>query len=307
MATTNAFNDPLFLHPSDLPRMNLVNDRLPEVENYGIWSRPMLIALIAKNKTSFIDGSYPRTEVGHATLNQWERSNALVHSWIMNTISKDIFGGIVISTDASVVWSDLKEQFDKVNGSRIFSIHPYINKLVQGYNTISVYYSKLKNLWDEYASLVTLSSCKCDTTKQYLKHEQQQRLLQFRIGLNDSYMSIRSQILMMNPLPNVGQAFSILSQEETHRCLILMDTQPASVFYTSQYKSQETKKYHTQNPNLNHCEYCNMTGHAKDIYYKLVGYTPGNRFYGQQLFSDNKRSFKGYEKHKKPHVAMNLA
>ncbi|XP_075475757.1 uncharacterized protein LOC142511248 [Primulina tabacum] len=123
MATTsNTFNDPLFLHSSDMPGMNLVNDQLLGVENYGIWSRAMLIALRAKNKISFIDGSYPRPELGHVSLNQWERCNALVLSWIMNTVSKEIFGGIVYSTDASVVWSDLKEQFDKVNGSRIFSL-----------------------------------------------------------------------------------------------------------------------------------------------------------------------------------------
>ncbi|XP_073017992.1 uncharacterized protein [Primulina eburnea] len=179
MATITAFNDPLFLHPSDMPGMNLVTESLRGVENYGIWSRAMIIALRAKNKITFIDGSYPRPESGHATLNQWERCNALVLSWIMNAVSKEIFSGIVYSIDASVVWSDLKEQFDKVNGSRIFSIHRDISRLVQGSNTISVYYSKLKHLWDEYSSLVTLPSCECDTARQYLKHEQQQKLLQF--------------------------------------------------------------------------------------------------------------------------------
>lgn len=108
----------------------------------------------------------------------------------MNTVSKEIFGGIVYSTDASAVCTDLKEQFDKVNGSRIFSIHRDISRLTQGNSTISTYYSKLKLLCDEYASLVVLPSCECDSAKMYLSHEQQHKLLQFLIGLNDSYMPI---------------------------------------------------------------------------------------------------------------------
>ncbi|XP_075487401.1 uncharacterized protein LOC142526717 isoform X2 [Primulina tabacum] len=290
-----------------MPGTNLVNDQLLGVENYGVWSRAMLIALRAKNKISFIDGSYPRPEVGHGSLHQWERCHAPVLSWIMNTISKEIFGGIVYSTDASVVWSDLKEQLDKVNGSRIFSLHCDISRLVQGNSTISAYYSKLKHLWDKYASLVTLPSCACDTARQYLKHEQHQRLLQFLIGLNDSYIPIRSQILMMTPLPTVGQVFSILSQEETHRSLVPMDTQPASVFYSSHHKYEETKKNQNQNPNHNYCDYCNWTGHTKTTCYKLVGYPPGHRLYGQPPCTDHKRNFRSFGKPKQSAVAVNLA
>lgn len=61
----------------------------------------------------------------------------------MNAVSKKIFGGIVYSIDAPRVWEDLRERFDKVNGSKIFALHQEIGSLVQGNNTISVYYSKL--------------------------------------------------------------------------------------------------------------------------------------------------------------------
>lgn len=60
-------------------------------------------------------------------------------SWLMNIVSKDIYGEIVYLTNASVVWKDLKKQFDKVNSSRIFSIHHDIGRLTQGNNTIAAY------------------------------------------------------------------------------------------------------------------------------------------------------------------------
>ncbi|GAV66024.1 UBN2_3 domain-containing protein, partial [Cephalotus follicularis] len=143
------------------------------------------------------------------------RCNAIVLAWIMNTVSKELLGGIVYATDALAVWRDLKERFDRINGSRIFSIHRDIVCLSQGNATVSVYFSKPRELWDEYASLVTLPNCGCPTSRAYLEHDQQQRLLQFLMGLNDSYCSIRSQILMMCPLPTVSQAYSMISQEES--------------------------------------------------------------------------------------------
>lgn len=63
--------------------------------------------------------------------------NAIVLSWIMNSVSKEIFSGIVYSTDATIVCNDLKERFDKINGSRIFSLHCEIGRLIQGIDFLS--------------------------------------------------------------------------------------------------------------------------------------------------------------------------
>ncbi|XP_073302969.1 uncharacterized protein [Primulina huaijiensis] len=150
--TTIDMFDPLYISPSDTTGVHLITEQLIGTENYGIWSRAMIIALRAKNKLVFVDGSCKRPENESGQLMQWERCNAIVLSWIMNAVSKEIFAGIVYSTDAYTVWEDLRERFDRVNGSRIFALHREIGKLVQGSSPISVYYSKLKQLWDEFAS-----------------------------------------------------------------------------------------------------------------------------------------------------------
>ncbi|GAV81025.1 LOW QUALITY PROTEIN: UBN2_3 domain-containing protein, partial [Cephalotus follicularis] len=174
------FNDPLFLHPSDTPGVNLVNEQLLGTQNYGVWSKATRIAHTTKNKIGFIDGSCKKPAASSPNLHQWERCNAIVLSWILNTVSKELFNGNL---------------------------------------TISTYYSKLKQLWDEYDSLVTLPSCGCQTAKAYLEHDQQQKLFQFLMGLNDSYGNIRS-ILLMSPLPTLGQAYSLINQEESDRGII---------------------------------------------------------------------------------------
>ncbi|XP_075521145.1 uncharacterized protein LOC142554359 [Primulina tabacum] len=266
-------SDPLYILPSDTPGINLISEQLIGGENYGIWSRAMIIALRAKNKLAFVDGSCRRPESSSNTLMQWERCYAIVLSWIMNSVSKEIFSGIVYSTDAMVVWADLNERFDKVNGSRIFSLHREIGKFTQGQNTISTYYSSLRRLWDEYSSLLVLPSCSCESAKKYLQHDQQHKLLQFLMGLNESYVHVRSQILMMNPLPSVGQAFALISQEESHRGMLNMGSILGEAPHAAFYASQDKKKKYPL-----HCDHCNMSGHTKATCYKLVGYPEGHRF-----------------------------
>lgn len=49
------------------------------------------------------------------------------------------------------------------------------------------------------------------------KAEQDRRLIQFLMGHNEVYTVVRGKILMMNPLPNMAQAFALLIQEEKQR------------------------------------------------------------------------------------------
>lgn len=96
-----------------------------------------------------------------------------------DSVSKKIFSGILHCTDAATLWDDFKERFKKVNGSRIFSLHREIGRLNQGTNYFSTYYSKMSFLWDEFASLVILPSCDCESARKYVEHDRQHRLLQF--------------------------------------------------------------------------------------------------------------------------------
>ena len=96
-------------------------------------------------------------------------------------------------------------------------MHRNIFTLTQGVLSVSAYYTKLKNLWDEYDSILPPPSCDCNKSKEYVEQLQYQRLLQFLMGLNDSYTSARGQILMMNNLPNVNQAYALVIQDESQR------------------------------------------------------------------------------------------
>ncbi|XP_073304511.1 uncharacterized protein [Primulina huaijiensis] len=280
--STFSFNDPLYLHLSDAPGTSLVADPLIGAENYSVWSRAMKIALHAKNKLGFINGTYSKPAPNSPTLYQWERCNAVVLSWIFSSVSKEIFCGLVYASETSSVWADLKERFDKICGSRIYTIHRDIVRLSQGSVIISVYFSNLKQLWDELASLIASPSCDCPNSRTYVEHEQQQRLIQFLMGLNDSYSSDRSQILLMQQLPSVSHAYSLVCPEEAHRNLLVFQPiadAPTTAFYSSSSKYSETIK----------CDHCSVLGHTKNNCFRLIGYPPGHKLH--RKFLQNK-SFK---------------
>jgi len=140
-----------------------------------------------------------------------------VLSWITNSVSKELANGLMFSYDAHSVWKDLKERFDKQNLTRIYQVHREISTMSQGVFTVSEYYSKLRNLWDEYVSAVPLPACECDKYRVYAEHMERQKLMQFLMGLNDSFAQSRSQILLTIPSPSLNQAYSMIMQDESQK------------------------------------------------------------------------------------------
>ena len=48
-------------------------------------------------------------------------------------------------------------------------------------------------------------------------YDEEQRIIQFLMGLNESYTAVRGNILIMNPFSSLSQIYSLLVQEERQR------------------------------------------------------------------------------------------
>jgi len=164
------FNHHLFLSPSDVGGINLLSFQLLGVENYTLWSRSITLALLGRNKLGLIDGSCNKEVFGEELGSQWERANAIVLAWLMNSVSKGLLSGIAFASTAMQVWNDLKERFDRVDGSRTYSLHKDIASLQQGTMFVSEYYNKLKTLWDEFEMVVPIPCCNCAKSKEFVIH-----------------------------------------------------------------------------------------------------------------------------------------
>ncbi|XP_070030012.1 uncharacterized protein [Nicotiana sylvestris] len=165
---------PLYLQPFDNPGNVIISIQLKGTENYPVWSKAMVIALRAKRKLGFIDGSCTKAQFTVNLEEEWERVDATVLTWIMNTFSPDLVNGIVYAGGVQEVWLDLQDHFDKVNGSRIYNLQREIATISQGTSSISVYYSRLKSLWDEYNSMIPSLPITVGT-RDFIEHLEQQK------------------------------------------------------------------------------------------------------------------------------------
>ncbi|XP_059281111.1 uncharacterized protein LOC132034768 [Lycium ferocissimum] len=218
--TTADISNPYYLHPSDSPGMQLVNSVF-DGKGYAGWSRAIIIALSAKNKLGMIDGNLTEPDPSSAQHQSWCRCNDMVISWILNSLSKDITQSVLYSRTAREIWKDLATRFGQCNGAKLYRLQKELNDVVQGSNDIAGYFTKVKKIWDELDALNTFDHCSCNCIcggkTKTIKSHQDGRLIQFLMGLNDAYSGVKSNILMMDPLPSIGHAYSLLMQDEKQR------------------------------------------------------------------------------------------
>jgi hypothetical protein len=87
-SATTSNTDPCVIHHSDNPSTVLVTPLLTG-DNYPSWRRAVTMALRAKNKFGFVDGSLTSPKKKE-DIPKWQRCNDLVASWILNSVSTEI-------------------------------------------------------------------------------------------------------------------------------------------------------------------------------------------------------------------------
>ncbi|XP_076913506.1 uncharacterized protein LOC143572165 [Bidens hawaiensis] len=148
--------NPLYLHASGSSTLTVITIKLKGIDNYTVWANSMLLALQVKNKIGFIDGTCVKSVEDDVLAKQWDRCNSVVPSWILNSISEELYLGQVFSKSTLSVWQDLKETYDKVDGSVVFGLYQKINSVNQNGNSVTEYYHKLNTMWKQFDAMVQL-------------------------------------------------------------------------------------------------------------------------------------------------------
>ncbi|XP_015963386.1 uncharacterized protein LOC107487279 [Arachis duranensis] len=176
---------------------------------------------------------------------------------------------------ASDLWRDLKHRYYQGDKYKIAKLQKDLFAMKQGGLDITSYYTKMKSIWEDLRNFRPIPHCRdCDlicscgleVIRQYRREDYTTRLLR---GLNDQYSSVRLQLMLMNPMPDLDTAFSMLSQQERQ----FGEAPESKVFFNraaTEYPSFEDKSKGKGRGkgrgrgkgNRPQCTFCDRTGHT---------------------------------------------
>ena len=99
-------------HSSDHPGMVLVSVPLTG-NNFLSWNRFIRIALGAKIKLCFIDGSCPPPSLDSPQFSGWKKAGCMVLSWLLNSISNDIVESLFTQIQQEICGRKSKHALEK--------------------------------------------------------------------------------------------------------------------------------------------------------------------------------------------------
>ncbi|KAK4269822.1 hypothetical protein QN277_022931 [Acacia crassicarpa] len=282
-------SSPYYLHPSENPGLVLVTSVLTG-SNYHTWSRAMKVALQSKNKLGFVDGTISMLTISDSNYSTWLRCNTMVCTWITRSLSPTIAQSILWLDKAYDIWNDLKARFAVSDLFRVTELQDEIYAFRQGDLSISEYYTKLKIFWDEYMILCPITRCSCNFICPCATYLDNDYTLWFLKGLNDRFAPVKSQIMLLEPLPSVHKVFSLLLQQEREMISPPGATEPVILFNkgpqrhpsnasSSGFNSRSSGSVGSNSTKF--CTYCNRPRHTIDTCYRKHGFPPGFKFRGQ--------------------------
>lgn len=152
-------------------------------------------ALLLKNKHKFIDDA-------------WELYNMMFISWITALECPDCRVSYTLKTKR-ICGTTCVNDFSKGD-------HFRISDLLQGERIVTEFFTDLKALWEELESLRQTPDCTCEvkcscdlvrSIRKWIRHV-------FFKGLNDVYITVKTQISLMEPLPKINRVFSLVVEQE---------------------------------------------------------------------------------------------
>ncbi|KAJ0034730.1 hypothetical protein Pint_25880 [Pistacia integerrima] len=211
----------------------------------------------------------------------------MVLSWLIHSLSSSITSSILWIDKAYDVWDDLQEWFSQVDIFRISDLQEEIYSFKQGDQSVTNYFTELKILWDELKNLRPLPTytcatpCCCGVLTTFKNYHNSDYVIRFLIDLSDQFAVVRTQIMLIDPLPPINKVFSLVLQQERH-----MSFGVAKVFINKAVKensqankSQNTWRFNSSSSQHNgdswFCTFCGKPRHIVETCYRKHGFPPG--------------------------------
>jgi hypothetical protein len=140
----------------------------------------------------------------------------MVLSWLLQTLDQSIVNSILWMDLASDVWQNLRKRYCQGDLFRIAELQESLFAFKQGDLSITAYFTQLQGIWLKLTNFRPLPFCKCitpcscDLLPTIQSYHVSDFVIRFLRGLNKQYTNVRSNIMLMDPLPDADKVFSLL-------------------------------------------------------------------------------------------------
>ncbi|MDV3200018.1 MAG: hypothetical protein Q8889_02795, partial [Candidatus Phytoplasma australasiaticum] len=118
------------------------------------------------------------------------------------------------------VWEDLRRRFAQCDAQKIAALQNDIFNLKQRSLSVNEYYTKCHIFWEEMNALRPLPICRCNPkcacglVDGIRTDRDIDQVIRFLQGLNDDFNSLKSNVLLLDPLPEVYKVFVMAEKLE---------------------------------------------------------------------------------------------
>jgi hypothetical protein len=117
--------------------------------------------------------------------------------------------------------------------------------------------------------------CRFAAMREARQFRLEDQVMQFLTGLNDQFNVVKTQILMLDPLPSINKVYSLVVQEESNNLsLASSNIEPFFVANTTESRKPQGRGrgyYNSYKPSR-HCTFCGKSNHTVEYCYQKHGY-----------------------------------
>ncbi|CAN6676242.1 unnamed protein product [Malus baccata var. baccata] len=247
--------------------LHITPDKL-DGSNYSSWSQSVRIYITGRGKWSYVSGTKMAPAEADALYAIWEEENAMVQSWLLNSMTRDVQAIFLRLSTAKDVWDAV---------TQTYSIEKDASKLYELRQPLSAYYGKLQQIWQEI-DFLRHGKLKCaDDIATRETEISEERLYDFLAGLDPHLDHVRSQVLTQTTLPSVRAAYALVNAEASRQTIMLVGPQvegSAMIAAPSRFPRgvSNSRLGGSKTTDTRKCTYCDKDKHTRDTCFKLHGY-----------------------------------
>ncbi|XP_016186375.1 uncharacterized protein LOC107628080 [Arachis ipaensis] len=200
------------------------------------------------------------------------------------------------------LWQDLMRRYCQGDIFKIAELDDELSSIKQGDLTITAYFTRLKVIWEELENLRPIPQCvACDSNNclcglmKVRKYQDDAYVVRFLKGLNEAYSNVRSQVMMMEPVPKIDQVLSMILQQERQLHTLEPIDCKALISASNNFSYPNRGRGRGRAPGRSHgrgrgatkqCSFCGKLGHLVDVCYKKHGMPPHLKQGNQSLINN---------------------